>query len=360
MSALSLSYEACVRSLSVQAACTTCKDTCPTSAITLDGPRDTVQVLLSDCTSCGLCAAACPTDAFEAPFALEAFVKSTGPELRCGQDGLPCVGALSTEDLIAIAARHKVVTVLDGACASRTPGHALTARRVQEAQFFCESVGVRSTICWTADPELGAPQTEVPEAPKPPKPAPDEVSQGRRQLLRMLVPPLEKRPETRLTHPDRLDRDKMQTVPQRRRRMLAALPSSVEADPATFPQGKLGFFSTKDLNAETCTACSVCVAVCPTGALQAPRSMREIRFDTSRCTKCKLCHDVCDPGALTVSTDSSLTDFLDFAPRMLSRLAVAACGDCGLRFRKTRPDQGLCPRCEDMDQEVLDLAGIQR
>jgi Pyruvate/2-oxoacid:ferredoxin oxidoreductase delta subunit len=121
----------------------------------------------------------------------------------------------------------------------------------------------------------------------------------------------------------------MQAVPARRRRMLAALPSSVEADPEKLPQEDLQFFSTKVLSAEACTACSICVAVCPTGALQAPRNMREIRFDTSRCTKCKLCDDVCEPNAITVAAESSLLDFLDFAPRMLSRLAVASCRQWG-------------------------------
>lgn len=78
MTALNLRYEACVKSLPVRASCTTCRDTCPTAAISFDGPRGTVQVLLADCTQCGLCAAACPTDAFDAPFGIGAFVKGTG------------------------------------------------------------------------------------------------------------------------------------------------------------------------------------------------------------------------------------------------------------------------------------------
>lgn len=356
MSSLKLNYEACVRSLSLKAGCEACQSACPEGAIALNGVRDTVVVHLKQCTDCGLCAAACPTDAFDAPFDVAAFVAASGPELRCGEGGLPCIGALSTEDLIVLACRHRELQVHDGPCDSRDPGHLLAHQRVQEVLRFIEDSSVRSRVQWVADEQLGAPRPAPPSTTSPP-PAPERVSSGRRRLIGMFVPPLNETKSAELVHPDRLDRTRMQQVPRRRRRMLAALPPSIEARSPSRAQEQVSFYSTKQLSAEACTACSVCVAVCPTGALQAPRSLREIRFDTSRCTKCGLCHDVCDPDAITLAPETSLADLLDFGPRMLSRLAVASCAECGVRFRKLRPDQGLCERCEDMNREALELAG---
>jgi len=356
MSSLNLNYESCVRSLSLKAGCEACQQACPEGAITLNGVRNTVVVHKAPCTDCGLCAAACPTDAFDAPFDLEAFLSTSGPELRCGAGGLPCIGALSTEDLIVLACRHRALEVHDSPCDSRDPGHMLAHQRVQEVLHFISDSSLRSQVQWVADEQL-APPGPAPAATPCPPPAPERVSQGRRRLIGMFVPPLKETKGAELVHPDRLDRTRMQQVPQRRRRLLAALPSSIEARSASRAQEQVSFFSTKHLCADACTACSVCVAVCPTGALQAPRSLREIRFDTSRCTKCGLCHDVCEPNAITLAPETSLADLLDFGPRMLGRLAVAPCAECGMRFRKLRPEQGLCERCEDMDREALELAG---
>lgn len=359
MTTLKLNYEACVRSLSMLASCTRCRDVCPTTAVTLHGVRDTVVVHLSRCTDCGLCAAECPTDAFVGPFDVGAFVASCGPELRCGQDGLPCVGALSTEDLIAVAARHKQVILHDDPCEARDPGHERARTRIEQAQRFANAVGLRSTLTWVAAADLTEPQPEAPSrAPVPT--TQDEVSAGRRRLLRMFVPPLPERDNTRIVHPERLDRALMQRPTLRRKRLLAALPSSVEAAEATLEASGVGFFSSKEVSAETCTACSVCISVCPTGALQAPRSLREIRFDTSRCTKCQLCHDVCAPKAITVAAAASVSDFLDFAPRRLTQLSMAACTDCGVSYRRRDPNQSLCPACQDMEQEALELFGGSR
>lgn len=359
MSELSVRYEACVRTLAVSASCEKCKETCPESAITLDGRRGSVVVHLEPCTRCGLCGAACPTNAIEGAFDLEGFLDEPPPELRCGEAGLPCIGALSAEDLVTIALRHKRVAVHDVECKSREPGHARAQARVAEAQRFLQSIGSKASLHYVADDDLEPAREVAASKPPPVAEAEEPVHAGRRRLLRMFVPPLEERPKKRLEAPDRLDRGQMQQITVRRRRLLATLPPSAEARHA-LPEADVSFFSSKVLDAKACTACSLCVSTCPTGALQAPRSLREIRFDSSRCTKCRLCHDVCEPDAITLAEQASVEDFLDFAPRMLSRLPVAPCVECGASFRRSAPDQALCQRCQDMEDEVLELSGVQR
>jgi energy-converting hydrogenase A subunit P len=354
--ALELAYEACVRTLSRNATCTACRDACPTHAVALDGSRGSVTVALERCTGCGLCAAACPTDALTAPFDLAATMASSDGKLSCGADGLPCVGALSTEDLIALATRVKAVVLQDGPCASRDLGHPEAARRAAEAQRFLDAVGIKATVRWAPDEALPAPTGARPEAPPAPGKAP-EVSAGRRRLLRMFVPTLEAAPQAMLQQPDRLDRARMQQVPARRRRLLAALPPGVEARTPEVPGPALGFLSSKVVDERACTACTICFNVCPTGALQAPRSLKELRFDASRCTRCGLCHEVCEPEALRLAPRTSVEDFLEFAPRTLARLPVTRCGECGVPYNRAEGGAGLCPRCWALEEEAMELNG---
>jgi formate hydrogenlyase subunit 6/NADH:ubiquinone oxidoreductase subunit I len=80
--------------------------------------------------------------------------------------------------------------------------------------------------------------------------------------------------------------------------MLDALGPSLVGEVAA---DALRFASEKRWNTETCTACTVCANVCPTGALTPAALWRELRFDASRCVRCGLCHDACEPRALTLS-----------------------------------------------------------
>lgn len=363
MTELGLRYEACVRSLSVAATCTRCQDVCPEGAITTDGRRGSVRVSLERCTGCGVCVAECPTDAFDLPLPLGTHLAGEDPRrFACGASGIPCVGAIAVEDWVALAAAGASPDVIDvGSCPARDPGHARAADRIAEANRLAEALGLRGRITWRPAEDHAPPAPVATKGEPNPAPAAAEtVSAGRRQLLRLVVPTLEARAPSHLEAPARLDRARMQQVPARRRRLLAALPSGVEARLATLDGETVSVTSSKRLSTETCTACSVCFSSCPTGALGAPRTLREIRFDASRCTKCGLCHDVCEPGALTLADQVSLAELLELAPRSLGRLPVGSCVECGARFVRRDPAEGLCPRCAELEAEARDLWGMDR
>ena len=44
---------------------------------------------------------------------------------------------------------------------------------------------------------------------------------------------------------------------------------------------------------EKCIHCSLCVPICPTGALEIKEKSREVIFDTAKCISCNLCASVC-------------------------------------------------------------------
>jgi formate hydrogenlyase subunit 6/NADH:ubiquinone oxidoreductase subunit I len=333
VTAPALRYEDCVRTRSRAAACRACVDACPVDAVTLD-PRGAVRVDLSRCVSCAVCQSACPTEALDAGFDVAAFLADAPAELACGDDGLPCVAALAVEDLLALARLHPALTLRPRPGCAAEGAHGAVTSRVDEAVRVLRAMGEARTL----RVEDGPPRTGPLEA-----------------LRRML----------RATHdgeitldPRALDRDRLRAtrVPARRARWLAAWGAAVTGE---LSSESVSFASEKRWNTQTCTACTVCANVCPTGALSPAALWRELRFDAARCVRCGLCHDVCEPRALTLAPEVSLAALTLGRPKPLGRMVMRACGECGSVF-KPLGDEGLCARCQDMDDEARELHGVGR
>lgn len=338
---LSLTFERCVRSRSTSASCQVCVDVCPARAVSLEGPKRSVAVALDDCTSCGLCEAACPTQAFS----------GTAPKLErqrftCGADDLPCVGALSTEALVAQALQGPV-ELLAKTCASGWTGHARARSAVEQANVLLASFGVPHRVSFLDESTCVPPPAKKVEPTIPP----------RRQFIGLFVPSAVPSQKPVLRAPERLEARLLRepAIPARRGRLLAALPSALTPRAGSVPSESIGFSSSKRLDEATCTGCLSCVTSCPTGALTSSRLKDQVRFDSSRCVKCHLCHDVCEPKALTLAPQFDVTAFLDFSPRTLVKLQVAQCGECGSTFK--RDGDPLCGRCRDHDEEARELWG---
>ncbi|MFZ5445265.1 MAG: 4Fe-4S binding protein [Myxococcota bacterium] len=345
---LSLSYERCVRTRSLASSCRACVDACPVSAVTLEGPKQSVGVDLDACTGCGLCQAACPTEAI-AVFDVRPLLGQA--TLACGSDGLPCVGALSVEDLLTAAQRTGALRLVGRACSG---SHAQVAARVEAARSFLAALGLGATLEWTEEAPAAPPAPAPASAPPPPVPP-------RRQFLGIFVPRALPPEPRRLGFPATLDVKRLReaTPPARRARLLAALPSSVAPKLATLAAADVPFTSSKEVDAATCTGCSACVTACPTGALTSSRLKDQLRFDGSRCVKCGLCHDVCEPRAITLAPQHRVVDFLDFAPRALVTLKMVQCGECGASFKDDGAAEVLCPRCREQADEARALQGAR-
>lgn len=53
-------------------------------------------------------------------------------------------------------------------------------------------------------------------------------------------------------------------------------------------------------NEKRCTHCSVCVPICPSGALSLERKEMKISFDGEKCIACELCIPVCPYKAIEI------------------------------------------------------------
>jgi ferredoxin len=398
---LALEYERCVRTRSVASGCRACVDTCPAGAITLAGEKQAVAVDLDACSDCGLCLAACPTEAFSGVF--DVATLEAPARLACGEGGVPCVGAVSAEDLVAFAQRSGRLEVVGRACAAGAKGHERAARAVAQAQGFLAALGLKAELSWRDEapavpasgagaatasgagaegsrgpaagslltggapavgsgvpaPGAAAPATASPAADPAARPIPP-----RRQFLGLFVPrALPPQPVTRgrLAFPQRLDVKRLREVkpPPRRARMLAALPASAAPKVKALAAADLSFTSAKQVDAGTCTGCQACVTACPTGALTSSRLKEQLRFDASRCVRCGLCHDVCEPHAITLAPAVPLAEFLDFAPKTLVTLKMTQCGECGAPFKDDGREAVLCDRCRDQEAEARELSGAR-
>lgn len=347
---LALAYEQCVRTRSVAARCQACVDVCPHGAVTLAGPRNSVQVKLDTCTSCGLCQGECPTGAFSGVLDVTAWMETLPPGpliLGCGQH-VECLGSVSAEELATVALRHGALRVDVGGCArcrstGRTPG--AYAARVAGAQAFLHGIGSTAAV------------TLVVKAAAPVKP----VAQDRRGFLSRLVPGGLSRQTTgeivfqpQALRPALL---RLQAPTQRREQLRATLhafPPTGRADPVD--DAEAVFTSSKVLNTTTCTVCNLCVNTCPTGALTFGAAKDTLRFDEAACVRCGTCHDVCEPLALTRERRVDVAHVAAGGPRPLGRLNVKNCGECGVLFRHDGGDV-LCPRCAALEDEARELTG---
>ena len=356
MKSLSIAWEPCVRTRTRASTCQACVDACPTAALDLSGPRGSVAADLARCTECGLCQAACPTEALSSAFDPAVLLASGRTDVRCGE-GAPCTGALSAEDLVTLALRGGEVTLTAVASCAAAAGHAVIASRVAEANVLLDALGAPQRISVRA------------ETKEPASPPPEEAPPPRRAFFAGLLsgrtaldPAAAPRHEKLTLDLARLDIAAMRapTVPARRRRLLDAIgavgPGGADRPP--IPAASIGFTSSKALDPGTCTACVLCVMVCPTGALSTSAWGRELGFDASRCVKCAACHEACEPRSLTLAPALDVEAFASGRSRPLGRFAVRSCGECGALFKR-RGDEGLCPRCLSLDEEARDLVRMK-
>ncbi|MBC8492234.1 MAG: 4Fe-4S binding protein [Chloroflexi bacterium] len=329
--------------------CARCSEHCPTSAIEW---TDSLQVDPDKCTSCGICAAVCPTGVFEAqaPTNMElltqiqelakerasvAFACPRYLETKGGDADhfiqVNCLGRLDESVLVgAVSQGIQAVWLMDGACQEcpYAVGRAVAEQSLQRANALLQAFGVQQRIF------IGPQLPSGPSATAQPPAATEGLSRraffslASRQVARTAVIAAGS-----ILGSQSADAEEGQAprkgelpvrLPAKRQLLLAALKRIGKLAIAYFeadggPWAQFSF-------TETCTGCQMCAFFCPTGALSKAEEDGKAgaAFRISHCTNCRLCQEICYQEAVTLSSAVDLSKVLDDAVDVLLMREVDA------------------------------------
>ncbi|MEX2534017.1 MAG: 4Fe-4S binding protein [Trueperaceae bacterium] len=266
-------------------ACTKCRDACPHEAITIRGK---VAIDPVDCSGCGLCVQACPTQALEPKLSYE----SEAP-LRCSRVGgsaqsVHCLGRLQPSDLLRLIGSGQEAVLARAECSSCPIGTAAVAEAVES---------VRSEALELARLHGREVSIEIRETDRLEKGS-NSAPLSRRELLRggwravqqsagEVLTPLDPGPAPG-SHEHVLP-----TELRRRYRIISASAPEFE----TLVPWRLPRIS------DDCIMCPACTKACPTGALE--RVFEEngdgtLQLKPDHCVSCDACLRVCPVDAVSM------------------------------------------------------------
>ena len=298
----------CLRNRFQGSSCDRCARECPVQAIRLDSGKVTLDQKL--CVGCLACTAVCPAEALvgcdsrlaaapakvaagkAASFCCEKGIR-TGEEII-----LPCLGALSEEQLIASAARSAESVCLHliqcrDCRASFVPD--ILARRLQALESKLGRDGLTTLIRLI-------PREEEAEAGQ------TAGSSNRRAFFRVFWDlALHAATETIITlqaEPTPREKHAHKHPPARLILLRQALADSGEE---AARRAILSFFFTLTANPE-CNFCGACAGMCPSGALKNVRKEegKQLQFAWACCSGCGLCLEFCRKKALTLVAGRTL------------------------------------------------------
>lgn len=364
MSLLTLDVAKCIHTSNKFAICDKCVEVCPVDTIKIE--EGIVSFTPSECVGCGGCGAVCPTSAYDLddfkPINyIFKFLENDEEVLSCKGE-LPCIAALSVEELLSVALISPQHLKADIAackeCAIAKTNLPIIEERIEEVNFLLEAMQQNKVV-------------EIVELGMEAKQENKELS--RRELLskeglkkavnikQQFENEVEASDESRKVNEvsaQDIAKIKEKNLPDKRSLLLMAMKrAKVPEVFHTLDIEDISFISQKDLDESTCTNCQMCYRICPTGALSSDGRGSVINFNPLSCVQCHSCHDVCEPNSLTLRKTFDLTTFFEPKIETLVRFNIRRCDECG-NFFASREGEKLCRRCEIEEQEALALWGI--
>jgi len=335
---------------------------CPTGAITADDPI-TITLDARRCVGCGLCASACPVQAFrlggptqrdilrsigEAPVGTLEFAcqrKSDPGFTRCRAVAvilLPCLARLSVATLAAAAARG-AVWLDDEGCRDCPLGNVryhylglVTA--VNRALGLSGAAAIHTYRLRQEGLASSAATALVLDPERPAYSRRDFFSALRREAAKGLLGILSRPEDASARAAGALGREERAFLVSL---LMEAFFAGKEPDLSGLPFGSLAV-STQ------CEACGLCAKQCPTGALGLKKGARHfvLSFTAAEClgTACRACQLICPAGAAKVASPAEARELQPGTTVPLLSGKLADCAVCGEKFAH-REGEGLCHIC---------------
>ena len=365
MSLLEFDIAKCVHTTNKFAVCDKCVTACPVETIKIE--EHTVSFVPSECVGCGGCLAVCPTaayklDTFNPINYIFAFLEKDKTVLSCKEE-LPCIAALSVEELLSLALIAPRQIVADIApcseCEIAKTNLAIIKERMEEVNFLLQAMQQQKQIAVKElDVAISQENKEISRRELLSKEGVKKAITLRQQLENEVAASAEEAQVHRVTA-DAIAKIKQKNIPDRRNLLLMALKrAQVPSKFHRIPIEDISFTSQKELDESTCTNCQMCYRICPTGALSSDVKGSLINFNPLACVQCHSCHDVCEPKSLTLRKTFDLGSFFEPKIETLVRWSMKRCDECGNWFA-SQEGESVCRRCKIEEEEAMQLWGIK-
>jgi ferredoxin len=338
---LTIHAERCIHQRIVYSNCQTCVDVCPQNAWKQDD--DGLSLDPDLCDHCGQCVAACPHEALSiaepAPHVVDrnlvlACERVTGSHAPSAVGVVACLHALSADWVIQQARRHHCGWVQLASADCRACDRAPRSQSLfQRWQPVAQRLGSFAPRLECISPTQWMERTLEAHAP----------DLARRRLFgRILAPRASTSSPAGLAVSADMTSQRVNLVSYLAKHAHACLKPTLwepEIDPTR------------------CTACMVCVRLCPQGALEhhtdplRSGELESIELQHTRCTGCGLCTQVCEHKAITVHEPDVTVRVLQ--PSQTIALEVLLCSQCKAPFHfpagkvsdNFKANRFICPVC---------------
>ena len=330
--------------------CTRCLDVCPAWAISSAGEHVTVNPNL--CQGFGTCASVCPTGAITYAY------PSTGDLLGYLRTVLVTYRDAGGVDPLLVFFDSTSEGEMTGELGAALPENALPVELEEvgsigtDAWLTCLAYGARRVLILTGK---GSPAsirdaferqmsytTPILEGMGYPGAAIEMLDSGD---LAAVMAAADSDAAIRLESPARFA-----PPPEKRLLLRAAINHLLEQAPsrrkvAALPAGAP--FGQVKVDANACTLCMSCVAVCPTSALREGQGLPQLNFVERSCIQCGSCEKACPEDAVSLETRFLYDDKARGAQRLLHEEQPACCISCGKPFATRSMLKVMAKKLED-------------
>ena len=331
--AISISPKYCSKIKHKSSPCTICYSLCPTQAITVGGPGETITIDWDNCTGCGMCVSQCPAQVFTLRHGgykkftdnLTTYINPKGNiTIACSMNPLynkraasvECVGIFNIVDILLLYLRGASrITIKYGVCSQCESKHGVNVlkeelKHLEQLKLIFEDLNNIEIIEEYDSIKIIFPiQHPVLEIKEEEKPNPTVDRRGMFSFFTSsLKESLIKSADmvTVESNPEKTVIDFSHEVTKRRKLFLDII---MELGKITQQEVTTGQIFNNIAIEESCIYCGMCARFCNTGALKINDERTEITFNPSQCISCGLCEKSCYHNKLEYRPTLNLRTF---------------------------------------------------